>query len=68
MLTWGVYEDYEEVARLRPNRCKGFRSEHEARQSLEDVCGQRSDRAACRAVEGTWKKKEKSVGRSARKG
>ena len=35
--TWGVYTDYDEVAKIEPHRFKQFTDEHEARQWLEDV-------------------------------
>ena len=35
--SWGVYTDYNEVARINPHRFKQFVDEHSARQWLEDV-------------------------------
>ena len=35
--TWGVYSDWNEVARLKPDHHKSFLTEHEARQWLDDV-------------------------------
>ena len=35
--SWGVYSDYNEVAKISPHRFKQFVDEHSARQWLEDV-------------------------------
>ena len=35
--SWGVYTDYNEVARINPHRFKQFDDEHSARQWLEDI-------------------------------
>ena len=35
--TWGVYTEYDDLAKFQPHRFKQFGNEHDARQWLEDI-------------------------------